>query len=98
MRRLDRNRAVTFIDVAKAGGTCPTDRRLVLERLHAQEGDGPIVSGATAFAALWRAIPLLRPLGLAARDAMILRLLEWAYLLFLRWRPASPALREARSR
>ena len=36
---------------------------------------------------MWRAIPLLRPFGLAARNPAILALLERAYLLFLRIRP-----------
>jgi hypothetical protein len=36
---------------------------------------------------MWRAIPLLRPLGLAARNPLMLRLLEAAYLRFLKVRP-----------
>ncbi len=45
-------------------------------------------SGAAAFAAMWRSIPLLRPLGLLARAPIVLFLLERAYRLFLRGRPA----------
>ena len=37
--------------------------------------------------AMWRAIPLLRPLGLLARWRPALRLLERAYVAFLRVRP-----------
>jgi hypothetical protein len=36
---------------------------------------------------MWRAIPVLRPLGLAARIPAIERGLEAAYLVFLRLRP-----------
>jgi len=36
---------------------------------------------------MWRAIPLLRPLGLAARNRAVLRVLEAAYLRFLKVRP-----------
>jgi hypothetical protein len=36
---------------------------------------------------MWRAIPLLRPLGLAARSPLVLRVLEAAYLQFLKLRP-----------
>ena len=43
--------------------------------------------GAAAFAAMWRAIPLLRPLGLAARSPLILSILERGYRRFLRARP-----------
>jgi hypothetical protein len=45
------------------------------------------VSGAAAFAAMWRAIPVLRPLGLLARATPVLWLLERAYRGFLVIRP-----------
>jgi len=86
MRRLDRRRAIAFVDIA-GDAACPIDRADMLARLHAQEANSPIVSGAAAFALMWRSIPLLRPLGLIARNAKALRALEWAYLVFLRVRP-----------
>lgn len=87
MRRLDRRKAITFVDVAEgADPSCPINRIDLLARFHAEE-DGVIHSGAAAFAAMWRAIPLLRPLGLVARNAVVLRVLEAAYLRFLRVRP-----------
>ena len=46
-----------------------------------------MLSGAAAFAAMWRAIPLLRSLGLAARNETVLTLLERLYVAFLRIRP-----------
>ncbi len=58
----------------------------MLERLHAREG-GVMLTGAAAFAAMWRAIPVLRPLGEAARLAPVLWVLERTYRLFLRLRP-----------
>lgn len=87
MRRLDRRGAITFVDVAAgADPSCPVDRAELLARFHAEE-DGVVHSGAAAFAAMWRAIPLLRPLGLAARSPLALRMLEAAYVRFLRLRP-----------
>ena len=87
MRRLDTRGAITFVDVAAgADPTCPIDRTTLLARFHAEE-DGVVHSGAAAFAAMWRAIPLLRPLGLAARNRTVLRVLEGAYLQFLKVRP-----------
>lgn len=86
MRRLDRGGAITFIDVASGSADCPIDRAALLARFHARE-DGRMVSGAAAFAAMWRAVPRLRPLGLAARNPLVLAGLEWIYLLFLRARP-----------
>jgi predicted DCC family thiol-disulfide oxidoreductase YuxK len=88
MRRLDRRGAITFVDVSDKGepASCPIDRATLLERFHAEE-DGRLLEGAAAFAAMWRAIPLLRPLGLAARLPIVLRLLEAAYRQFLKVRP-----------
>ena len=60
---------------------------LLLERFHAQEAGEPIVHGAAAFAVLWRELPLLKPLGVIARKPSILRILERAYIAFLRVRP-----------
>ena len=98
MRRLDRRSAIDFIDVAETrGADCPVDREALLARFHARE-DGQLLSGAAAFAAMWRAIPLLRPLGLLARNALVLRLLERAYRAFLRIRPRLQRLFRARSR
>ncbi len=86
MRRLDRRGAISFVDVAQDDATCPADRAALLARFHARE-DGVVVSGAEAFAAMWRAIPLLRPLGLMARNRWVLGGLERLYGRFLRIRP-----------
>lgn len=88
MRRLDRHGAIRFLDVAgDAPVSCPVDRANLLARFHAEE-DGQVLSGAAAFAAMWRAIPRLRPLGLLARHPAVLASLEGAYRVFLRFRPA----------
>lgn len=86
MDRLDRNGFVTFVDSTNPGTSCLLDRSLMLERFHAEE-NGRLLSGAAAFAAMWRALPLLRPLGLAARNRWILSLLEHGYRMFLHLRP-----------
>jgi predicted DCC family thiol-disulfide oxidoreductase YuxK len=88
IRKLDRTAAIDFVDVAAAGASsCPLDRETLLARFHALE-NGQLYSGAAAFAAMWRAVPLLRPLGLLARSPLVLGLLERAYTVFLRARPA----------
>lgn len=88
MRRLDKHGRIDFIDVADpaARDHCPLDRQQLLARFHAREGE-VLLSGAAAFAAMWRAIPLLRPLGTLARNDRVLRLLERLYLRFLKVRP-----------
>jgi len=87
MRRLDKSGAIDFVDLHSAAG-CPVDREALLARLHARDTDGSLLSGAAAFAAMWRAIPLLRPLGVAARWRPLLAVMEFAYRGFLRVRPA----------
>lgn len=86
MRRLDVRGAIDFVDAA-GPFTCPLDRTEMLARFHAREADGPLLSGAAAFAAMWRAIPALRPLGEAARNRLVLSVLERLYIRFLRVRP-----------
>lgn len=99
MRRLDRRGAIGFVDVAAPGAAaaCPIDRAALLARFHAQE-NGVLLSGAAAFAAMWRAIPLLRPLGLLARGPIALALLERLYRAFLRVRPKLQRLARAAER
>ena len=86
MRWLDRAGRIHFVDAADPVVICPLDRAALLARFHAVE-DGVTLSGAAAFAAMWRAIPMLRPLGLAAQWQPFARALEAAYLWFLRFRP-----------
>lgn len=85
MRRMDSRGRIDFVNLA-AGAACPIDRREMLARFHVTE-DGKLLSGAAAFAAMWRAIPTLRPLGLLGRNRFALAVLERLYLAFLKVRP-----------
>jgi hypothetical protein len=84
MRRLDRRGAISFIDASDPALGCPADREAMLARF--------LLSGAAAFAAMWRAIPVLWPLGVAARNPLVLAGLERLYRGFLRIRPQLQAL------
>lgn len=86
MKRLDRKRAIDFVDLHGARD-CPVDPDELLRRFHARERGQPVVSGAAAFAAMWRAIPVLRPFGLLAKFPPVLWVLEGAYRVFLVLRP-----------
>ena len=87
MRRLDKRGAIHFIDIHEAGPQdCPISPQALLARFHAME-DGKLLSGAAAFAAMWRAIPMLRRLGLLARFRPALWLLDKLYVRFLKVRP-----------
>lgn len=86
MRLLDRGGRIQFVDATDLGTTCPLDRAEMLARFHALE-NGHLLSSAAAFAAMWRAIPLLWPLGMAAKLPGAERLFNWAYRHFLKYRP-----------
>ncbi|NND60115.1 MAG: DUF393 domain-containing protein [Gammaproteobacteria bacterium] len=86
MKRLDSRCAIDFVDL-HAARDCPVSTDELLQRFHAREQGRPVVSGAAAFAAMWRAIPVLRPLGLIAQFPPVLWALERAYRLFLLVRP-----------
>ncbi|WP_245838190.1 DCC1-like thiol-disulfide oxidoreductase family protein [Niveispirillum lacus] len=86
MQRLDRRQAILFIDASDPGAHCPVDRAEILSRFHAREG-ARLLSGAAAFAAMWRAIPILRPLGVVAGWSPVTPILEAGYRAFLRLRP-----------
>lgn len=86
MRRLDRRGAIWFVDVTTTQeAACLIDRAQLLARFHASE-NGKLLSGAAAFAAIWGAIPVLRPLGLVARIRIVLAVTKLFYRAFLRVR------------
>ncbi|MDO8900807.1 MAG: DUF393 domain-containing protein [Phenylobacterium sp.] len=87
MRRLDDEGQVEFVDLVTAAET-PLPRQAMLARFHVTTADGVTASGAAAFAQLWRRLPALRPLGRLAAWPPLLAVLEQAYRLFLRARPA----------
>jgi predicted DCC family thiol-disulfide oxidoreductase YuxK len=71
----------TFVDVADPNVILPPDltRQLALSRFHVQDASGTLVSGAAAFAVLWRALPRWRWLGQLVGAASVLPLAEKAY-------------------
>jgi predicted DCC family thiol-disulfide oxidoreductase YuxK len=94
MKKLDKHRNVQFIDVITSStellaikSGCPIDKKELLARIHAKERDKEVVTGAAAFAALWKHIPHLRWLGLLAQNQRVLSFLEAAYVKFLVYRP-----------
>lgn len=94
-RKLDRRGAIDFLDVSAPISVCPIDRRELMRRFHAQEPGEPVVSGAAAFVVMWRATPLLRPFGEAARWPPLLWVLERVYTAFLVVRPGFQAAARA---
>jgi predicted DCC family thiol-disulfide oxidoreductase YuxK len=78
--------SVSFVDLTTATAL-PVARTTLMQRLHAQEQDGPLLAGVDAFAALWQRSPIMKPLGAAIRYPGSRWILTWAYEVFLRIRP-----------
>jgi predicted DCC family thiol-disulfide oxidoreductase YuxK len=78
-----------FVDVARcAPAALPPGltRGAALARMHVRLDDDSIVSGAAAFAALWRQLPGYAWAGRIASLPVILPLLEAGYRVFIRVR------------
>lgn len=88
-RRLDRQGCVEWVDITQqperlaAHGIVFAD---AMRRLHLRKGDGRIVTGASAFAALWGYLPYYRLLAVLVSLPGIVRLLDWGYVRFADWR------------
>jgi predicted DCC family thiol-disulfide oxidoreductase YuxK len=82
--------AVTFIDVTACDAADLGDgltRDAALARLHVRRPDGTLVSGAAAFADLWKAVPGFRVLGRLAAWPPVTAVLEVGYRASLVIRP-----------
>lgn len=91
MRRLDRHRRLSFLDVTRHD-VGAMDRDALLRRFHVRGSDGHTVSGAAAFAAVWRELPALSWLGRLAEMRPFSWGLEFAYGIFLNLRPGLQAV------
>jgi len=82
--------AVSWVDVSAVEGDAVAPgltRDAALARFHVRRGDGALLSGAAAFAELWRALPGFRAIGRIASLWPLPPLLEFAYRAFLPVRP-----------
>jgi predicted DCC family thiol-disulfide oxidoreductase YuxK len=77
--------SVSYVDLTTAP-FLPLERSALMRRFHAQEHDGPLLSGIDAFAALWHRSKFLKPLSFAARIPLFRWILERSCECFLRFR------------
>lgn len=88
-RRLDRLDRVRWVDISRepeALGALGIDLATAMKRLHATDEDGRLVSGVTAFAAIWRQLPGYRHLARIVSALGLVPLLDRAYSRFAAWR------------
>jgi predicted DCC family thiol-disulfide oxidoreductase YuxK len=78
---------IAFVDVSSADPGDGLSCAVALARFHVREADGRLLSGAAAFARLWRALPGWRWLGRLVGTRAVLPVAELAYRGFLPLRP-----------
>ena len=86
---------VAWVDVSSAAQEqiAPgLNRNQALGRFHLQNGDGSLVSGGKAFAALWTALPGFRFWGRLFQSQPLAWVLDRAYDAFLTFRPRLQAI------
>ena len=89
-RRCKGAEEVSWVDVSR----CPEDdivpglsKDEALARFHVMTAAGTLISGSRAFAELWAALPRFRLFGRIFRAGIFARVLDRAYIIFLRVRP-----------
>ena len=97
MRKLDWFNRVDFIDVLSTN-ECPIQRNELLARFHSQSSDGQLLSGAAAFAQLWRSLPLLRPLERVGKNSIRSSSVRAYIFKFLVIRPKLQAILKIKER
>lgn len=94
-RRRRGHERVCWLDVSETPAdqlTPGLTRDQALKRFHVRQGDGRLLSGGQAFAALWAVLPGFSWLGRAFRLGPLAWAIDRAYDAFLRWRPMLLAL------
>lgn len=89
-RRQDRAHRLVWTDVTGSEGEAlpgGLSREAALARLHVRRADGRLVSGAAAFAEIWRALPGFHLAGRLLGLPPLLWVAEGGYRLFLLARP-----------
>ena len=71
-------------------------RSQALARFHVRRADGKLVSGVTAFAQLWLALPGFRRWGRLIQARPVIRVLDHCYDLFLKVRPRIQSVMRSR--
>ena len=84
-QRLDRKGAIRWHDVSQDIGDLACEaitQKQALDRIHAREADGSIVTGAEAFVAMWRRLPGFNAVAPVAGTRPALCALERGYAWF----------------
>lgn len=88
-RAHDTDGALALVDVSAADAALPVDldRGAAMARFHVRSAEGKTLSGAAAFAEVWKQLPDWRWAGRLASLPPFVTLMELFYRLFLIFRP-----------
>jgi predicted DCC family thiol-disulfide oxidoreductase YuxK len=88
-RAHDTEGALVLVDISAPDAAMPEgiDRGAVMARFHVRSARGEIVSGAAAFAEVWKQLPAWRWAGRLASLPPLVMAMELLYRLFLNFRP-----------
>ncbi len=86
---LDTGGNLSLVDVSQSDAALPESLEVAdaKARFHVRSAEGDLLSGAPAFAEVWRQVPGWRLAGRVAQWPGVMALLELAYRGFLRLRP-----------
>jgi len=88
-RALDRRDQIRWVDISREPDALVElgiDRSAAMHRLHAVDEMGRVVSGMTAFVAVWRQLPGYRHLAGFVERFGLVSALDWFYARFAAWR------------
>jgi predicted DCC family thiol-disulfide oxidoreductase YuxK len=88
-RRHDRAGRVNWVDIDRRPDAVRehgVEPRMAMERLHALDETGRLVSGVPAFVAVWRQLPVYRHLAWIVERLHLVPLLDRIYDRFAAWR------------
>ena len=89
-RNLQPLQAMTWVDVSDPQQSLPpgTTQQQLMQRFHVRTAQGELLDGAAAFVHLWAQLPGWRHLAKLSRLPGAMTVMNVAYDVFLRWRPA----------
>jgi predicted DCC family thiol-disulfide oxidoreductase YuxK len=89
-QKLEASEPIAWVDVSDPQQALPpgTSQQQLMQRFHVRTAHGELLDGAAAFVHLWAQLPGWRHLATLSRCPGALPLMNAAYHVFLRWRPA----------
>ena len=90
MKRLDKQQKIKWVDISRdqaALDAAGLGYQETMDRIHVKQADGSMITGVSGFLVVWAQLPYFRRLvPIIKRVPFLQRGLEWAYVLFAKYR------------